>query len=338
MLNNSTISKILVVKNKAMGDAVLGLSTIEYLKTEFSNAYIDYAIPAWIHPLFEKTKNPFNQLISCDLNNISDGLALYSRLKKEKYDLIIELNQAGRTSKFFNLYQILTGTTYGYHNHHRKDQTIILDQGVRKPNIQRDLDGCYSVLKNHQLIDGKKNPSFLDYTPVLGEKSEKCGSKIVFGVVSQRETKMWPLTHFGELSQLIEKKYPEKEIIIPLSNLEKDCVLKTQIDQLGFSKNCKVVQLPLSDMPSLFSDAQIYIGNDTGIKHIAISMGVKSHTYFGPEEPLEWHPYDTGVHTYSFMSDLECRTRTSHFCGLSTCESMICLNQFKAEEIFNLLF
>ncbi|MFN8371029.1 MAG: hypothetical protein U0T83_10460, partial [Bacteriovoracaceae bacterium] len=50
-------------------------------------------------------------------------------------------------------------------------------------------------------------------------------------------------------------------------------------------------------------------------------------TFFGPEEPKEWHPYDVKKHPYFFIDKLECRTQISHYCPLNTCDSMICLNQ-----------
>jgi heptosyltransferase-2 len=72
------------------------------------------------------------------------------------------------------------------------------------------------------------------------------------------------------------------------------------------------------------SKASMYIGNDTGLKHICIALGVKTYTFFGPEPPLEWHPY-------FYIEGLECRTRDAHFCGLSECESMVCLKDITVE-------
>jgi hypothetical protein len=50
-------------------------------------------------------------------------------------------------------------------------------------------------------------------------------------------------------------------------------------------------------------------------------LGLSSFTFFGPELPLEWHPYDTNKHKYAFISNLECRTESGkHWCSIPVCE------------------
>ena len=81
------------------------------------------------------------------------------------------------------------------------------------------------------------------------------------------------------------------------------------------------------------AEANVYIGNDTGLKHLAIALGLKTYTFFGPEPPNEWHPYDQNSHPFFYIEDLECRTQNAHYCGLSECNSMICMD-FKIESVY----
>src|SRR5690606_12146561 len=92
-----------------------------------------------------------------------------------------------------------------------------------------------------------------------------------------------------------------------------------------------LVEIPLAELPNYFAESKLYVGNDTGIKHLSVAVGIPTLTFFGPENPNEWHPYRD---SYLFIEDLECRTRSAHYCALNHCDSMICLNQFSPSMVF----
>lgn len=50
---------------------------------------------------------------------------------------------------------------------------------------------------------------------------------------------------------------------------------------------------PLQDLNSLaqrLGEAELYVGNDSGITHLASVMGAPTAAIFGPTNPLRWHP------------------------------------------------
>ena len=113
-----------------------------------------------------------------------------------------------------------------------------------------------------------------------------------------------------------------------------DQELKRKFNSLGVVGNVQFCEVSLAQLPREIATAQLYIGNDTGIKHLSIALGLKSISFFGPEPPEEWHPYDKSEHPFFYIDPLDCRTEKAHFCGLSTCESMICLNQFTPDSVY----
>ena len=54
---------ILVFKNRAMGDSLMGLSTVSYLKSIFPKAKVSYATPAWVAPLYDKVQTEVDEII-----------------------------------------------------------------------------------------------------------------------------------------------------------------------------------------------------------------------------------------------------------------------------------
>ncbi len=326
-----TYKTILVVKNRAMGDSVMGLSTLQYIRELYPDSKIIYALPSWITPLYKNVDICCDEVISCDLKTARDWFKFYQKVRSLKPDVIFEMHLAGRSFKFFNLFSKIFRTPYFFHNHHEKGPTNILDQGVIKAVIQRDLDGAFSCLSKEEKI-----PNYLDYTPVM-KGSFKKSKRLILGVVATRETKMWPLEYYVELAKMCKNKFPDVEIEIPLSTSADDQKIKEKLLFLGSEEVANIVHISLENLTHYIGESILYVGNDTGLKHLAVATSVKSYTLFGPEPPNEWHPYKKEEHPYFYKEPLECRTRTAHYCGLSTCDSMICLNEFSPSEVFNVI-
>ncbi|MFZ8932966.1 MAG: glycosyltransferase family 9 protein [Bacteriovoracaceae bacterium] len=281
---------ILVFKYRALGDAVLGLSSVSYLKKQFPEAKITYGVPHWVAPLFTNIQTDADEILALDFSNAAKWCDSYKFFKNSSFDQIIELNQSGRTTKFFNILKVLKpSVNYLAHNHHKNTGTIH-DQGIKKANTQRDLDACWTAFKNGPI------PHFLDYPPQMKLNSpvEKTKS-IVLGVVATRDTKMWPLTHFKKLMQMLIKKMGEDiKFLIPLSQNEQDELIKLELKKLNLPDQAQFIHLPLNELPICMGQAKYYIGNDTGLKHICAALGLKTLTVFGIEDPVEWHPYGEG--------------------------------------------
>ncbi|WP_127717886.1 glycosyltransferase family 9 protein [Halobacteriovorax sp. HLS] len=322
---------ILVVKNRAMGDSVMGLSTLQYIKELYPSAKIIYALPLWITRLYKNVDIASDEVISCDLKNAKDWLALFKKMRKIKPDVIFEMQQGGRTKKFFGTYSKIFGIPYFFHNHHISSGGNIHDQGVIKAVIQRDLDGAFSTLSHKE-----RYPSYLHYTPKVSF-SRKYKKRVILGVVATRQTKMWSLSKYVDLCKLIKRDFPCLNIVIPLSKSSGDMEISKELTALGISSIANLEYVELENLFEYIGNSKLYIGNDTGLKHIAIAAGIKSYTFFGPEPPNEWHPYNEKDHPYFYKEGLDCRTEHAHYCGLSVCESMICLNEFRPEDIYQVI-
>ena len=318
---------LLVVKNRAMGDSVMTLATIHYLRDRLPGTKIIYGVPKWIVPLYANVQTHADEIIPLDFSSLSNTLKMKQVLKAKKIDTVLELFQSGRTSKFFKIWSFLGGPRYHFHNHHTQKGNVH-DQGVIKSNIQRDLDAAWTYFGG-----GQFPPSFLGYAPQIKvEGIDKESNLVILGVVATRPTKMWPLENYVALTKLLEEA--GKKVIIPLGpgDNEIEDYLKGKI-----ATSASIIKAPLKELPLALAPAAQYIGNDTGLKHICVALGIPTFTLFGPEPPTEWHPYDPLLHPYYFRTPLECRTKTAHYCGLHSCESMICLNEFSPVQLMERL-
>lgn len=326
---------ILIFKNRALGDSVMGLSSVQYIKSLYPQSKVIYGVPSWVAPLYDKVKTRADEIIPIDLSSYKSWLKLWKTLKIKKISHVHELHQSGRGAKFFKLYSFFNNVRYTFHNHHLTHDTGVLDQGIIKSLIQRDLDGVYSYFSTRD----EKLPSHFDFEPSLNVTGSLHNQKkiIFFGVVATRQTKMWSLKSYYLLAKLISENFPDYKIIIPLSKSKSDFEIQEKLTSFGIEQYCEFLKVSLGELVVQMSKGKFYIGNDTGLKHIAISLGLKTWTFFGPEPPLEWHPYNLDNHSYFYREGLECRTRTHHYCGLSDCDMMDCLNFFTPNDIFEVI-
>jgi heptosyltransferase II len=314
---------IFTFKNRALGDAIISLGAIQYIKKSIPNAKVFFGVPSWVFPLFTNLSTAADEIIPLNLKTLNNWIDLYTRVQNISPDLLIELFQSGRGKKFGELFALLNNTSYLGNNHHLDDGSF------KKSNIQRDIDGVNDHLP--QLLPG----NFLDFCPQVKLKKDILKeNSIIFGIVATRQTKLWPVEHFHCLAKKILHSYPQVKIHIPVSNNGLDQRLKSEFLSKEHLPGVTFIETTLELLPVEIAKARLYIGNDTGIKHLAIALGLQSVSFFGPEPPLEWHPYDQELHPYYYQNGLECRTREAHFCGLSKCSTMICLNEITPDKVF----
>ena len=104
--NNGEEFNILVVKYRALGDSVMGLSTISYLRSIYPNSKIYYGIRNWTTKLYDEVETDADGIISLSFESLSDFYESYKKIKELNIHHIHELHQSGRSKKFFNLYMV----------------------------------------------------------------------------------------------------------------------------------------------------------------------------------------------------------------------------------------
>lgn len=334
-MSKTQFRKILIVKNRALGDSVFGLSVFRYFKSLYPAASLTYALPAWIVPLYQKVESDVDSFLEMDLKSFSGQLNFLNEIRKGQYDLILELHDSPRSTRVLKLARFLFGIPLFGHNHHMSflEKTGVHDQGIRKSIIQRDLDGAYSCARFFD--PSQQVPNFLDFQPRLKVKGEEKGQEkvIVFGIVATRNEKKWPIKHYASLIKLLKEKLAIRAIV-PVSGSPEDQKLIQGLEELAPGL-IEPIQVPLNDLPESLGQGDLYIGNDTGLKHISAALGLKTLTLFGPEEPLEWHPYSKEDHPYFWIYDCDVRSKMVDVCLLEQFDQTRSLEEIQPSEVFS---
>ena len=224
---------------------------------------------------FPYVKNIFNKNKRAGLKEKFDFIKL---LREIKYDLILDL----RTPV---LPLFLRGN--------RK-----ITNYPKQSKKQHSVHQHFSVV-NKILTDWKNPPSCKLY---LSKKAEKAvelnqvlGSDEEFYVVAPGANwseKIWPGVKYGELIRtFLEQKLTNRVVLLGSDSdaeidLDLGMSVSNVLDMRGKTK--------LLEAASIMNRAKLFIGNDSGLGHMAASVGCKTLTLFGPGNPQRYRPWHPG--------------------------------------------
>ena len=108
---------------------------------------------------------------------------------------------------------------------------------------------------------------------------------VVFHVGSGSKEKNWPPESFASLVEAAEGA--GYRVFLPEGEADRESVRKV-LSLTG--EKAEVVNLALTDLAALLAQASFFVGNDSGITHIAGQVGVHTVAVFGPTDPARWKP------------------------------------------------
>ncbi|NOZ22627.1 MAG: glycosyltransferase family 9 protein [Planctomycetes bacterium] len=117
----------------------------------------------------------------------------------------------------------------------------------------------------------------------LAEKALDPAQTIAIHPGSGGRTKNWPTERFGEIIERIES---ETDCRVLLTGGPAD---EEAMAEIGGS-HPTAENLPLPLLAAILSRCRTYLGNDSGITHIAAAVGAPTVVIFGPTDPDVWGP------------------------------------------------
>jgi ADP-heptose:LPS heptosyltransferase len=106
-------------------------------------------------------------------------------------------------------------------------------------------------------------------------------------------------------------------------------ITRRVVQEMKPRKPLVVENFPLTKLAALFQKCRVFIGNDSGITHIASAVGTPTVAIFGPSDPRIWGPQ--GKHTTLVKSSLPCSPCTRE--SMHRCQRQKCMDSITAEEV-----
>jgi ADP-heptose:LPS heptosyltransferase len=149
--------------------------------------------------------------------------------------------------------------------------------------------------------------------------------KIFIHPGSGSRKKCWPVSNFIKIASSINAKGKRPEFILgpaeyDLSNM----LLQQRIP------NSKVHTIDtLTELAFLLKTGGGYIGNDSGVSHLAAFLGLPTVVAFGPSDPEIWKPMGRAVKIV--QPEVECSPCFE--AGKVGCEEIECFNRISPEDV-----
>lgn len=345
---------ILIVNPFGIGDVLFTTPLIHSLKDSFPKSKLGFLCNKRSSPLLRSNpfvdeifiyeRDDFKQLLSVSRLEWLKGFSSFIRqIKMARFDLAIDLSLSSNFGFFLWLAGIKKRVGYNYKNRGfyltksvklsgYEDKHVVeyynglLELAGIEPKYQdlelylRDEDRQFaeSIFKEHHIDNS---------APVIALSA---GGGASWGV--EAKIKRWPEEKFALLVNKIIEKY--KLTVIILGDLkESDLLLNIETGLQGKAINL-AGRTTLTQSAAIINGADLFIGNDGGLLHIAVALKRKTISFFGPVDPRVYGPYPADEARHIVLRKiLECSPCYRRF-RLNPClRNRECLEKIDVDEV-----
>ncbi|WP_130891126.1 glycosyltransferase family 9 protein [Fusobacterium ulcerans] len=291
--------KILIIRFKQIGDAVLSSVICNTLKKTFPDSEIDYVLYEHICPLFQSHKYIDNiiPITGEEQKNPLKYISKVWKVTRKKYDIIIDIMSTPK-SEIFSLFSMNSKYRIG---RVKKYRGFFYTHKVKEPKDAKD-----KVEKFLKLLDPLKKKYSLIYDnqytiSITAKEKEMMRKRMIEAGIDFTQ----PVFACAVNSRRPEKVYDTEKMKIIIENLIKDLnvqiifyyspseekFVKTFHKNLGDYANVfsNIKTKSIRDLAMLLSNCDLFFGNEGGPRHIAQSLDIPSFAIFSPNaSKKEW--------------------------------------------------
>jgi lipopolysaccharide heptosyltransferase II len=250
---------------------------------------------------------------------VKELAALFKELKKERYDLVVDLQGLLRSG-------LITAATcapvrIGFLEAREGSRLFY----THKVEGGKDIHAVERYLKiAHFLGCPDQNIGFPFGPPVdiseIRHKFTLPEEYVVLVPGARWETKRWAPEKFGELSA----RLPLKAVIVgSRGDMESAKIILERSQGNAISLAGKT---NLRELIEIMRNAQFVVSNDSGPMHIAAALGIFVFALFGPTDPIRTGPYGH-IHTI-IRGETECAP-----CFRKKCDALSCMRNLTVQRV-----
>ncbi|MEW6096650.1 MAG: glycosyltransferase family 9 protein [bacterium] len=338
----SDYKRILVIKLIAIGDLVVALPTIKALKKSFPEAYLAMLVTPRVKEVVEGF--PYlDKIIYYDILGKDKGIKglfkIISLLKKEKFDLVIELDHYYRITSMITFFaRIKNRVGFDLPKQGRRGLvTIKVPYLVDVHEVEAFLETARGVgadISDKELVEiwtSNEDKEYVDkFLKEAGVTDEDFLVGIHPGTGPSATSRRWTPEKFGKLADWLIKEKKAK-VVFTGANSELG-LINESVNSMTSKPIIAAGKINLKQFAQLCSRCKLFICVDTGPLHIAAAMKTKVIGLYGPNTPLKWGPYGKGHIT--IYKNLDCSPCTKQYLGqVSKCKNPICMEKIEIEDV-----
>jgi len=324
----SKATAVLIIKPRAIGDILLSTPVIENIKFLFPQIAIDFLCESFAADVVRG--NPFLRNVITFSKKSDYTLSIINRIRKNKYDIVIDLFGNPRTAMITRWSGAKTRIGFPFRGRAYAYTDLVTPRGGEVHNVEFNLD----VLKHFDLPINSKKPMFpLSSSDTIYADGffvqNKLSGKTIIGINASGGwyTKKWDLNSFARLIDKISTNGKYKFLLFWGPGEYDDAIAI----QKNVNKTTELIpNTTLKEMGALLQRCSYLISNDSGPMHIAASLNVPTLGIFGPTNPHLQGPYGD-QHLWVRNEQLDCLE-----CNLTKCPiGNVCMTDLSVQVVFD---
>jgi heptosyltransferase III len=271
----------LVIRPGAIGDNLLTFPVIQALRAQSSEPYVTFVGNATVLPLalashiaeevFDYDSRQWSALFSTNGIHSATLQALLQRIDVAICWLRDPEQIVERNLRSLGISRIIIAPG----RPSPTERVHIVDYLARTLNLQLPLpfSPLFDIHKNAQTMDNSIQPIAIH--PGSGG-THKC----------------WPITYFASLITTLWQRNIPILLLAGPADSERMALLLSLLPSPPFPTLLTIlIDVPLQTIAQKLQGCPGYIGNDSGITHLAALLAIPTIVLFGPSDPAIWQPY-----------------------------------------------
>jgi heptosyltransferase-3 len=312
-----TVKRVLVVRMRSIGDTVLTTPSLFALKRFLPQASVDILLEGWVAPVLDGFSHVDN-VITLEGRSTSSRARVAWQLRANNYDVVYNLH-GGTTA---TLLTRATGAKHrvGYkayqyarlHNHLSPSSSLLWARD-KTHSVEQQL----ALLGWTGVPVSDRPPTELAVTPeaaaaVAARLESAALIDMPFAVIHPAAafaTKQWAADKFGRVAEDLSSH--GLGVVVLTTPSEKPII--EELQRNSAATVAAFTDLSLPEITALLARARLFVGNDSGIAHIASAVRTPSVVIFGSSNTAHWRPWASAA-AEVVLEEMECQPCHGYFC------------------------
>lgn len=294
--NWAQVKRVLVVRLRSIGDTVLATPSLYALRRFLPHARIDILLESWVAPVLEGF-DAVDNILTVERGSTTSRARMARRLRAERYDVAYNLH--GGTTATLLVRASGARERVGYADY---QYSRLLNHAAPPATALWGTEKTHSVEQQLGLL-GWTGVPVSDRPPSRLAVTEKAAASMAERLRAAQvdearplalihpaaafETKQWATRNFARIAEdLSARGFSCIGIAAPNESRVIDQLVKEASTPVT-----KFTDLSLPEVTALSSRSRLFVGNDSGVAHIAAAMRVPSVVIFGSSNVAHWRPW-----------------------------------------------
>ncbi|HET6890186.1 MAG TPA: glycosyltransferase family 9 protein [Pyrinomonadaceae bacterium] len=312
------VRRVLVVRLRSIGDTVLSTPSLIALKRFLPHASVDVLLEDWVAPVLQGS-SVVDEIITLKRGSATSRARVASQIRSRKYDVVYNLH-GGTTA---TLLTRATGASHrvGYssyqyarlHNHLAPSSSSLW-----RRNKTHSVEQQLALLGWTGVPVTDRPPTQLAVTDLAAAnisarlRAEGFADTTPFAVIQPTaafDTKQWATDKFARVAEDLSAR----GLAVMVITAPEEASVAEKLRQDSKIPVTTWTNLSLPEVTALASRARLFVGNDSGIAHIAAAVGAPCVVIFGSSNIAHWRPWAKTAAEVVF-EEMECQPCHGYYC------------------------